>query len=125
MAANASTKSLSAAVIRPSHGDSRRRNVIPDVNLGLFRVLSRPPSVLWKGPPTKTLLKTGSLGFAGAADPDRMRWINSFRPMLDVLDGPMQDLITAAPGSSTQSSTTRLPPALHEHRRATLPFQHH
>src|SRR6266851_404355 len=122
MAANASTKSLSAAVIRPSHGDSRRRNVIPDVNLGLFRVLSRPPSVLWKGPPTKTLLNTGSFGFAGAADADRMRWINSFRHMLDGLDGPMQVLIEAVPGSGTDSSAQASPIDFDEMRGADVAF---
>src|SRR5258708_10541607 len=122
MAANASTKGLSAAVIGPSHGDSRRRNVIPDVNLGLFRVPSRQTSVLVKGPHTKTLLQTGSLGFAGAADADRMRWINSFRHMLDGLDGPMQVLIEAVPGSGTESSAQASPIDFDEMRGADVAF---
>ena len=122
MAANASTKSFSAPVTGPCHGNSRRRSVIPDVNLGLFRVVSRPPSVLWKGPLTKTLLKTGSLGFAGAADSDRMRWINSFRHMLDGLDSPMQVLIEAVPGSGAESSAHVSPIDFDEMRGADLVF---
>lgn len=45
------------------------------------------------------VIKTGSLGFAGAAETDRMRWINSFRRLLDGLDAPLQVLIQVTPGA--------------------------
>jgi hypothetical protein len=125
MAAMASTENLTPAVIDESHGDSRRRNVIPDLNLGLLSVVSRPPSVLWKGPLAMTLIKTGSLGFSGAADSDRMRWINSFRHLLDGLDGPMQVLIEAIPGSGTESSAHASPIDFDEMRGADLAFVDH
>ncbi|MDQ2943487.1 MAG: DUF87 domain-containing protein [Candidatus Dormibacteraeota bacterium] len=44
------------------------------------------------------VIKTGSLGFAGAAEGDRLRCINSFRRLLDGLDGPLQVLIQVKPG---------------------------
>ncbi|HVS47558.1 MAG TPA: hypothetical protein VHJ99_01485, partial [Candidatus Dormibacteraeota bacterium] len=69
-----------------------------------------------------TLIKTGSLGFAGAADSDRMRWINSFRHMLDGLDGPMQVLIEGIPGSGTENSTHVSPIDFDEMRGADLAF---
>src|SRR3982074_467788 len=92
------------------------------MHLGLFRVISRPPAVLWKGPLGMTLIKPGSLGFSGAADSDRMRWINSFRHLLDGLDGPMQVLIEAVPGSGAESSENVSPIDFDEMRGADLAF---
>src|SRR3982074_2286745 len=92
------------------------------MHLGLFRVISRPPAVLWKGPLGMTLIKPGSLGFSGAADSDRTRWLNSFRHLLDGLDGPMQVLIEVVPGSGTGSSDHMSPVDFDDMRGADLAF---
>jgi hypothetical protein len=69
-----------------------------------------------------TLIKTGSLGFAGAADSDRTRWINSFRHLLDGLDAPMQVLIEAVPGPGTAALAHESPIDFDEMRGADLAF---
>jgi len=69
-----------------------------------------------------TQIKAGSLGFAGAADSDRTRWMNSFRHLLDGLDSPIQVLIEAIPGSGTQSSAHPSPIDFDEMRGADLAF---
>src|SRR3979490_1268014 len=81
------------------------------MNLGLCRVVSRAPTTLWKGPSGTAMIKTGSLGFAGAEVGDRARWINSFRRLLDGLDRPIQVLIEAIPGSGTASLAQQPSPA--------------
>jgi len=44
------------------------------------------------------VITTSSIGFAGAADDDRRRWINGFRRLLDGLDAPLQVVIDVEPG---------------------------
>ena len=75
--------------------------MISELNLGLFRVVTRAPTTLWKGASGIVVIKTGSLGFAGAELGDRARWINSFRRLLDGLDRPLQVVIDAVPGPGT------------------------
>ncbi len=81
----------------------------PLLNVGLIRILSRPAAALWNGASDMAVIKTGSLGFAGAADGDRLRCINSFRRLLDGLDGPVQVLIQVSPGPGS-ASPGRTPP---------------
>lgn len=45
-----------------------------------------------------TVIQTGPLGFAGAVEADRSRWLNSFRRLLDGLDTPLQVVIEVEPG---------------------------
>ena len=85
-------------------------NVISELNVGLFRVVSRTPSILWKGASGVMVIKTGSLGFAGAELGDRARWINSFRRLLDGLERPLQVLIQAVPGPGATSVEQQLTP---------------
>lgn len=72
--------------------------MISDLNLGIIRVVARPPAVLWSGRPDVAVITTGSLGFAGALEADRARWLSSFRRLLDGLDAPLQVLVEAVPG---------------------------
>jgi hypothetical protein len=69
-----------------------------------------------------TLIKTGSLGFAGAADSDRARWLNSFRRLLDGLDSPMQVLIEVEPGPGSEGSPHVSPTDFDDMRGADLAF---
>jgi hypothetical protein len=100
--------------------------VIPELNVGLFRVVSRAPTTLWKGASGTVMIKTGSLGFAGAESGDRARWINSFRRLLDGLDHPIQVLIEAIPGSGRASMAQQPSPAdFDDMRGADMSFVDH
>ncbi len=96
--------------------------MISELNLGLFRVLTRAPAELWKGAPGMAVIKTGSLGFAGAAESDRTRWIHSFRRLLDGLDGPLQVLIEVVPGAGSPNLAHPSPVDLDDMRGADLSF---
>ena len=99
--------------------------MIPDLNLGLFRVVSRPPSLLRKEPSAVTVIATGSVGFAGAAESDRNRWINTFRHLLDCLDGPLQVLIDVTPGSGAGQAVPTLPADFDDMRGSDIAFVDH
>jgi hypothetical protein len=73
--------------------------LISDLNLGPVRVTARPPEVLWNGLTNAVVIATGSLGFAGAVEAERLRWLSSFRRLLDGLDAPLQVLIEVVPGA--------------------------
>jgi Helicase HerA, central domain len=77
--------------------------VIHKLNRGPIQVVARPPAVLWDGATDVAVLKTNPIGFAAALEADRTRWINSFRRLLDGLDGPLQVLIDVQPGNGTDS----------------------
>jgi hypothetical protein len=72
-----------------------------------------------------TIIKTGSLGFAGAADSDRTRWLNSFRHLLDGLDSPMQVLIEVVPGSGPGRPANDSPIDFDDMRGTDLAFFDH
>jgi hypothetical protein len=77
---------------------------IRELTIGPLRVVARASSILWNGAATATVIQTGHLGLAGATEADRARWLNSFRRMLDALDGPLQVLIETDPGSGTEDA---------------------
>ena len=93
-----------------------------ELNLGLLRVVPRAPAVLWKEDSAMAVIKTGSLGFAGAAEDDRVRYINSFRRLLDGLDGPLQVVIEVLPGSGTDFSSPPMPLDFDDMRVADMFF---
>jgi hypothetical protein len=69
------------------------------------------------------VLETGSIGFAGATEDDRSRWLNSFRRMIDGLDAPLQVTIEVTPGpDDALPPTASLPAAFDEMRGADLAF---
>ena len=82
----------------------------------------RRPAVLFKGASDISVIRTGSLGFAGAAEGDRLRWINSFRRLLDGLDGPLQVLIEVVPGAGSASSREVVPLDFDDMRGADTSF---
>jgi hypothetical protein len=43
-------------------------------------------------------METAAIGFASAAEDDRLRWVNAFRRLLDGLDGPLQVVIRVQSG---------------------------
>ena len=124
-AAPPQTQNVEEAIPDPRSRESPSSSVIPDVNLGLFRVMSRPPSLLWKEPSGMKVIATGSIGFAGAAEIDRTRWINSFRRFLDGLDSSLQVLIDVTPGPGTETSTQAAPVDFDDMRGSDIAFVDH
>lgn len=122
MVAIPSAKDVGRTIVSESRRDAHRRRVISRLNLGLFRVVARAPAQVWKGSAGTTVIKTGSLGFAGAAEPDRIRWINSFRRLLDGLDDPLQVLMEVTPGSGPGSPAHALPIEFDDMRGADMSF---
>ena len=76
------------------------------LNLGPVRVAARGPSVMWHGVHDVVQLATHPLGFDGASDADRTRWLSAFRRLLDGLDDPLQVLIETTPGSGVDMSVS-------------------
>jgi hypothetical protein len=74
------------------------------------RVVRRPPGVLWDGGSDGVIIETGAIGFAGATEDDRWRWVNAFRRLLDGLDAPLQTVIQVRPGCSSDDDATGLMP---------------
>jgi hypothetical protein len=103
---------------RPVAGDA-------GLNLGLLRLVSRPPSVLWTGASDVAVIRTGALGFAGAAEGDRLRYLNSFRRLLDGLDGPLQVVIGVVPGPGDDMSGHVTPLDFDDMRAADMSFVDH
>ena len=60
--------------------------------------MRREAAACWRGSPDLVITNTGSIGFAGAAEDDRQRWLNAFRRLLDGLDAPVQVVIDVQPG---------------------------
>jgi conjugal transfer ATP-binding protein TraC len=68
------------------------------------RVAARRPRQLHEGP-TAVCLETGALGFLGASEEDRSRWLNAFRHLLDGLETALQVVIRFQPGSASQPAS--------------------
>jgi hypothetical protein len=83
---------------------------IHELTIGPLRVAPRAPSTLWDGVSAATVVRTGPIGFAGAPESDRTRWLNTFRRMLDALDGPLQVLIEVEPGRGADSDAAEVSP---------------
>jgi hypothetical protein len=66
--------------------------------------------VMWNAGPDVAVIMTGSLGFAGAVDSDRHRWLGSFRRLLDGLDAPLQVLVEVMPGPGLPECVNRRAP---------------
>jgi hypothetical protein len=97
--------------------------VTPKLTLGPVRVVARAPAILWDGNSDAVVINTGPLGFAGASEADRVRWITAFRRLLDGLDSPMQVVIDIEPGSGPdEADTSELPLDGKDTRSADMGF---
>jgi len=76
--------------------------------IGPLRLYKRRPEQLWKCPEDIAVIAAGDLGFAGASEPDQLRWLSGFRRLLDGLDSPLQVVISVEPG--TQPDVSEGPP---------------
>ena len=83
----------------------------------LIRVVRREPFVCWSTPASATVITTSPIGFAGAAEDDRRRWLNAFRRLLDGLDAPLQVVIEVEPGSGEEERFSSPTPSDYEDLR--------
>ena len=78
---------------------------------------------MWDGVTDAVLLRSRALGFEGAAEADRLRWLTGFRRLLDGLDGPIQVIVEVAPGvGPTAPDVHWLPTRGNDTRSADMGF---
>ena len=65
---------------------------------------ARGPAVLWSDNSDVVQIATNPIGFEGATESDRTRWLSAFRRLLDGLDAPLQVLIESEPGCGVDAT---------------------
>lgn len=88
-----------------------------ELNLGLLRIAPREADVRSSPITDMVVVTTGSLGFAGAAEDDRRRWLLAFRRLLDGLDAPLQVVVEVATGSEPDNTVSAVLPRHSEDMR--------
>ena len=88
----------------------------------MIGIVRRPPAESPR-PTGVTVIETEAIGFAGAAEEDRRRWLSAFRRLLDGLDVPLQVLIEVNPGPDPHPPKAAVgPPSPGETRGADVAF---
>lgn len=88
-----------------------------------LRLVRREAERRWSGDQTLVVVETGTIGFAGAAEDDRRRWLNSFRRLVDGLDAPLQAVVTVTPGPDDEDDQEpRFPATVDDMRGTDLAF---
>jgi len=89
----------------------------------LITIVRREPAAVLRDGPESAVIETGAIGFAGAADEDRRRWLNAFRRLLDGLDSPLQVVIEVTPGRGEDAQfDPSMPGGFEDMRGADLEF---
>src|SRR5438046_9832541 len=89
----------------------------------VIRLARREPMFVANSAAGLTVLESSQIGFAGAAEDDRRRWLISFRRMLDGLDAPLQVVIDVVPGPDHKTNTSHpVPRDLDDMRGADIEF---
>ncbi|HEY8842018.1 MAG TPA: DUF87 domain-containing protein [Candidatus Dormibacteraeota bacterium] len=83
---------------------------------------ARGPAILWPGHSDAAVISTSPIGFAGATEADRLRWINGFRRLLDGVDSPIQCVIAAESGTEPHAPDTAHQLDLNHTRSADVGF---
>lgn len=87
------------------------------------RLQRRRPETLWRSREDIVVVAAEDLGFAGASEADRMRWLNGFRRLLDGLDTHLQVVVETTPGSLDDlAASSAVPGDFDEMRAADLDF---
>ena len=92
------------------------------LQLGPVRLAARGPAILWPGHSDAAVISTSPIGFAGATEVDRLRWINGFRRLLDGVDSPVQCVIAAESGTEPHAPDTAHQLDLNHTRSADVGF---
>jgi KaiC/GvpD/RAD55 family RecA-like ATPase len=69
-----------------------------EASIAMIRIARREAESVWTTDRDLAIIETGPIGFAGAAEDDRQRWLNAFRRLIDGIDEPMQVVIDIEPG---------------------------
>jgi len=89
----------------------------------VIRLARREAAACWTLDPKLVIISTAPIGFAGAAEDDRRRWLNGFRRLIDGLDAPLQVVIDVRPGQEEATQSSGLEPAsFHDLRGSDLCF---
>src|SRR5438477_12935796 len=90
----------------------------PAAFAALIRLARREPTLIASSNASGVaVLETSQIGFAGAAEDDRRRWLNGFRRLLDGLDAPLQVVIEVEPGSGEEERFSSPTPSDYEDLR--------
>ncbi|HXC78189.1 MAG TPA: DUF87 domain-containing protein [Candidatus Acidoferrum sp.] len=94
-----------------------------ELQLGPIRLKARGPTVLWNSGADAVAIKTSPIGFAGATDADRVRWVHGFRRLLDGVDMPIQCVVQVESGNGPDASLgPQTPLDLSQTRSADMAF---
>jgi KaiC/GvpD/RAD55 family RecA-like ATPase len=89
----------------------------------LIGIARREPMAIAGNGPGLVIFETKQIGFAGAAEDDRRRWLTAFRRLLDGLDSPLQVVIRSTPGPEIEMAPSSVRPGdLDDMRGADLEF---
>jgi KaiC/GvpD/RAD55 family RecA-like ATPase len=92
----------------------------------MIGIARRDAMACWRGSPDLVITRTRSIGFAGAAEDDRERWLNAFRRLLDGLDAPLQVVVEVQPGPDEDVAPGSATPSRYDEMRgADLSFAEH
>ena len=89
-----------------------------ELQIGPLRLAVRDPAILWAGRADVAVTTTGPIGFAGATEADRLRWITAFRCLLDGVDSPIQCVIQIEPGTESDPPDAARPALDLNHTRS-------
>ena len=85
----------------------------------MIRIVRREPETFDALDDGLVVIDTRAIGFAGAADDDRQRWLNSFRRLIDGLDAPLQVVIAVTPGAEDEPTAMASFPVTFEDMRGS------
>jgi KaiC/GvpD/RAD55 family RecA-like ATPase len=69
----------------------------------MIRIERTGPADCWRPHvPSVAIIETDPIGFAGAAEDERHKWLTGFRRMLDGLDSPLQVIVDVVPGEQRE-----------------------
>ncbi|TMD97533.1 MAG: DUF87 domain-containing protein [Chloroflexi bacterium] len=90
----------------------------------MIRFTRSAPAQSWRRDPDHiAVIETSPIGFAGAAEEERHKWLNGFRRLLDALDIPIQVVVEMRPGSEEDPDDSFATPSDFEDMRgADLSF---
>jgi KaiC/GvpD/RAD55 family RecA-like ATPase len=75
----------------------------------MIRIVRREARSVWTPDRDLAVIETDPIGFAGAVEDDRQRWLNAFRRLIDGIDEPMQVVIDVEPGPEDDEETCTSP----------------
>lgn len=89
----------------------------------MIQLARRGAAECWARADDAVVIETSPIGFAGAAEDDRRRWLGGFRRLLDGLDAPLQVVIEAQAGSDDEANIeARMPSDFAGMRGADISF---